>query len=142
MSLKLIRGGSSRILHIFVIIHQLGPYIHSKYDREFKWAAIVERDLGIEDEFDRPIRQNETDVNVVLKSEAWINGFCYGTCPNNCTQNQEAEASWIYIQKSALPIKEDLRITDKTIRVMCKGTIALILSLSVFFISYKMAKDM
>ena len=94
----------------------------------------MERDLGIEDEFNRPIRQNETDVNVVLKSEAWMNGFCYGTCPNNCTQNQEAEASWIYIQKSALPIKEDLRITDKTIRVMCKGTIALVLSLSVFFI--------
>ena len=113
-------------IHIFTtsILLKVGPYVHSKTDREFKWAQIVERASGTRGKDGKMIRKNETNVNIVLKSEAWLNGFCIGDCVHNCTGSLEGEPVWSYMQKRINPVLEDLRVPDNTIRVMCKGRTA------------------
>ena len=95
--------------------------MHAVYDRELKWQTVVETATDEVDEFDNDKRENVTDIYIVIKSEAWLNGFCIGSCPNNCTANQGGEGHWTYIQKSVSPIVNDLKPKDTKLRIMCKG---------------------
>ena len=95
--------------------------MHAVYDRELKWQTVVETAIDEVDEFDNDKRENVTDIYIVIKSEAWLNGFCIGSCPNNCTANQGGEGHWTYIQKSVSPIVNDLKPKDTKLRIMCKG---------------------
>ena len=95
--------------------------MHSKHDREFRWAQKIERATDKVDETGEQATTVDVSVNIVLKSETWINGFCKGACPNNCTGNQGGGPEFEYMQKSVNPVKEDLRIPDPSIRFMCKG---------------------
>ena len=95
--------------------------MHAVYDRELKWQTVVETAIDEVDEFDNDKRENVTDIYIVIKSEAWLNGFCIGSCPNNCTANQGGEGHWTYIPKSVSPIVNDLKPKDTKLRIMCKG---------------------
>merc|ERR1712223_591610 len=67
---------------------QIGPSVHAKHEREFRWAQRIERATDNVNEAGENIRTVDVSVNIVLKSETWINGYCSGSCPNNCTGNQ------------------------------------------------------
>ena len=95
--------------------------MHAKHEREFRWAQRIERATDNVNEAGENIRTVDVSVNIVLKSETWINGYCSGSCPNNCTGNQGGGAEFDYIQKSVNPVKEDLRIPDSSIKFMCRS---------------------
>merc|ERR1712223_155165 len=100
---------------------QIGPSVHAKHEREFRWAQRIERATDNVNDAGENIRTVDVSVNIVLKSETWINGYCSGSCPNNCTGNQGGGAEFDYIQKSVNPVKEDLRIPDSSIKFMCRN---------------------
>ena len=74
--------------------------MHSKHDREYRWAQKIERATDKVDETGEQATTVDVSVNIVLKSETWINGFCKGACPNNCTGNQGGGPEFEYMQKS------------------------------------------
>ena len=73
------------------------------------------------DENGEDVTTIDTNVNVVLKSETWINGYCSGSCISNCTGNQGGGPVFEFIRKSIDPVKEDIRVEDPSIRFMCKS---------------------
>ena len=101
---------------------KVGPYVHSVIDRNFKWARVVEGALDTIIDGNNA-RGNKTRISEVLKSEAWLTGYCTGNCANNCTGSYGGEPVWSYLQKQVNPIKEDVKVLDTSIRIMCKGMI-------------------
>ena len=98
--------------------------MHAKHDREYKWALKVEIGSDNVDENGEDITSIDNIISNLLKSETWINGYCDGSCPNNCTGNQGGGPEFDFVQKSVSPIKEDVRVTGLPLRFMCKGKLS------------------
>ena len=95
--------------------------MHAKHNHKYKWVKKVEISYGRVDENGKDVTSIDPFITHIKKSETWIDGYCDGLCPNNCTSNQRAGPEFDFVQKSVNPIEEDARVKGLPFRFMCKG---------------------